>query len=488
MRAAMAGDLYDLTDSHDRKIRSDLIRAIMADEVKWPRGGRVDPRGINLKGADLVGALNLDHVESNVPLVLSECNSFDGIYFSWAQLRSLDLTGLNAPVVCGAGASIACDLIISRASVAGDKLLTAVNLQDVRVCGNLDLSACRIKCGSAEYSKERAMESINKALRLGEDGAVRLLGANVSGMVNLDGASVISSIGTAIQATNFSAGGSVFFGAGFRAQGRGDRGVLRLSGAKIGGQAVFLGGKACATGSNSVALDMRHMKVSKEVLLSADFACFSSTPHDISSWSSIGIVRLDGMSYGSMPRRSKETASLGEWLEILSKRTPSYASQPYMQLAAVHQAAGHEKDARKIRILQQADLLIRGDLPYWSRMWHRVTGITVGYGYRPGIALLWLLMVLASAMLLIIGIAGPLDLVLRNSSTGSVRCLVIEQAKLALDSVIPLIKTNNIHECKIDYSRNGGKVIIVCTWLLQALAWSLATLFVAGFTGLMKKK
>ncbi len=48
-------------------------------------------------------------------------------------------------------------------------------------------------------------------------------------------------------------------------------------------------------------------------------------------------------------------ASLQQWRDLLGDRTPDYAAQPWQQLAAVHRAAGHEGDARRILIAQQDD-------------------------------------------------------------------------------------------------------------------------------------
>ena len=58
------------------------------------------------------------------------------------------------------------------------------------------------------------------------------------------------------------------------------------------------------------------------------------------------------VAYTGVPRDS----TLEEWLDLLANRTRQYASQPYHQLAAAHQAAGHERDVRRIGIAQQRDL------------------------------------------------------------------------------------------------------------------------------------
>jgi hypothetical protein len=132
--------------------------------------------------------------------------------------------------------------------------------------------------------------------------------------------------------------------------------AVRIRGARIGGQLVLRGGLA----TGPVALDVKHVQVGMEVLFPADFAA--------------GAVDLDGLTYTGVPRDS----TLEEWLDLLANRTRQYASQPYHQLAAAHQAVGHERDVRRIRIAQQRDLRRCGRLTRRGRIWHRITGLTAG--------------------------------------------------------------------------------------------------------------
>jgi hypothetical protein len=50
--------------------------------------------------------------------------------------------------------------------------------------------------------------------------------------------------------------------------------------------------------------------------------------------------------------------SVAQWLILLRDGIPGYAAQPYQQLAAVHKAAGHDGDVRKI-LMQQRRQQIR---------------------------------------------------------------------------------------------------------------------------------
>jgi hypothetical protein len=237
--------------------------------------------------------------------------------------------------------------------------------------------------------------------------------------------------------------------------------AVRIRGARIGGQLVLREGRA----TGPIALDVKHVQVGMEVLFPAGFAD--------------GLVDLDGLTYTGVPRDS----TLDEWLHLLANRTHQYASQPYHQLAAAHQAAGHERDVRRIRVAQQRDLLRRGRMTRRGRTWHRITGLTIGYGYRPSVALLWLAATLAVAILVIVGVGGPAGLV--RGATGP--CSVVEQIGVALNAATPLIKPDAQQRCQVTTTTGLGQFVVVTTWILQGFTWAFATLFIAGFTGLVRK-
>lgn len=175
----------------------------------------------------------------------------------------------------------------------------------------------------------------------------------------------------------------------------------------------------------------------------------------------------------------------GEWLELLARRTRTYASQPYFQLAAAYRSAGHERDVRRVHVARQRDLLRRGNLAAGARVWHRITGATVGYGYRPAVALVWWLAVLVVSVVLVVAVAGPLGLTVRPGQPGA--CAVVDRIGLALDTVTPLVKLDAVQRCRLASAGGAGGLVVVAAWILQGLGWAFLTLFVAGFTGLVRR-
>jgi hypothetical protein len=85
---------------------------------------------------------------------------------------------------------------------------------------------------------------------------------------------------------------------------------------------------------------------------------------------------------------------MDHWLRLFEDHSPAYAAQPYQQLAAMHRAAGHDREVRIILMAQNRDQIARTGVRGWDRSWARLTGLTLGYGYQPWRALLLLLAVL----------------------------------------------------------------------------------------------
>jgi hypothetical protein len=64
----------------------------------------------------------------------------------------------------------------------------------------------------------------------------------------------------------------------------------------------------------------------------------------------------------------------------------------------------------------------------------------------------------------------------------------VDQLGLALNTATPLVKPDSRQNCQIDSAAGLGQAVIVSGWVLQALAWAFVTLFVAGFTGLVRRE
>lgn len=408
---------------------------ITGDEVEASRirelmvgSDELDPSGLRVSGARIVGRLDLSDVVSKRPLILRNCTTDHPVVLDRAQFSVLDLSGLVAPSVRGQRASVEHDLWLSGAVLTSPEAV-ALDLRGLRAGGSVYLD-----------------EGFSTT------GSVVLNSAKIGAVLYCHGARLRNSgDGAALHAVDLHVGDAIFLSHGFDAEGDGRHATVRMRGARIDGQMVLREGRFRSPG---VALDLRHVKIGKDLLM--PFAGIS------------GSVQLEGLVYEGLPR----DATVDEWLELLSTRTPYYSTQPWTQLAAAHSAAGHERDVRRIRVAAQRDLRLRGQLSRWGRAWHLIRGVTVGHGYRPGLALVWLAGVLAVSVAVV-------------TLSGAVRCSAVEQVGYALNVATPLVKVDAAR-CTVSPSA-AGQFVLASTWLLQILAWAFATLFVAGFTGLVRR-
>ncbi|MGW6444420.1 hypothetical protein [Lentzea sp. NPDC055074] len=397
------------------EITGDEIRRRMIDHES------LDPGGLRIIGAKITGQLDLSDVVAKRPLVLQDCTTEQPVLLSRAQFTLLDLAGLDAPGIEARGLTVDHHLRLSGARLGAEESIDALHM---RIGGSVYLD-----------------EGFHAA------GSVTLSGSRVSGVLMCGG----GRFEAGLTLVDMQIGDGIFLNEGCDVSGGGRHAAVRLRGTRVDGQVVAREGRF----SSGVALDLRHVRVGKDLLM--PFAGID------------GDVQLEGLVYEGLPR----DATVDEWMSLLSTRTLRYSAQPWAQLASAHQAAGHEQDVRRIRVAQQRDLRRRGQLSRWGRAWHLVRGVTVGHGYRPGLALVWLAGVLAVSIGVVL-------------VSGAVRCSTVEQVGYALNVATPLVKVDAAR-CTVDAGSGAGRLVLASTWLLQILAWAFATLFVAGFTGLVRR-
>ncbi|MEU4643710.1 hypothetical protein [Micromonospora sp. NPDC023814] len=336
-----------------------------------------------------------------------------------------------------------------------------------------------------------------------EQGTVRLLGAHL-GTLHCTGARLKNATGPALEADHLQVDRDVALDGGFTATSASELGTIQLPGAHIGG--VLYCGGARLENTTGPALNTDGLRVDQDVLLDDGFTATSADGHAVLvlTGARIGgtfrldtdrtthtapdqgpLIELDGLTYSGLPR----PASLPRWLTLLREHTPGYAAQPYQHLAAAYRAAGHDRDARTILIAQRRDQIQRAGLARSERAWGRLTGITLGYGYQPWRALLLLLATLATAVILSVTGGHHGGLAQKPASTGEVTataCTTIDQIGVGLDLGAPLIKTGARDRCQ-PTDAPAGQTLTIASWFLQLLAWTFATLFIAGFTSAVRK-
>jgi hypothetical protein len=321
-----------------------------------------------------------------------------------------------------------------------------------------------------------------RATGRGKDGAVQLRAANIRGNLLCRGAQLDNDTGPALDARAIQVSETAWLRDSFRATGHsGDHAAVRLRRARIG---TTLEVGTGINNSDGPALDLRSASVTQLSLHPEAVNCYAEDNSRHQSTDSR--LLLDGLTYTTIPRN----AELEQWLAWLRHCTP-YAAQPYQQLASVHRAVGEEANARRILIAQQDDLRARGHLGgRWANARHWLLGLTIGYGYRTWRAFVGL----AAVLLLAIGLgllAGHIHADNRwvAAHPDGTACSTVEQVSLGVERAIPLLISNTriLDRCVLDSHSVPGQLITATGWILQLAAWALATLAIAGYTGLVRK-
>jgi hypothetical protein len=347
------------------------------------------------------------------------------------------------------------------------------------------------------------------AYGFGELGAVRLVGAHVGGDLSCFGATITNPSGPALHGEHLQVAGNLSLRGGFTADGFGELGAVRLAEAHIGGHLDCTG--AIIRNPRGPALQAGGaLQVAGRVFLREGFTahgagelgavrlvfariggqldCSSAV---VKSWSDPQHRwALDGLTYTGLPLDPLGQGSVG-WLDLIRTATPAYAAQPYQQLAAVYRAAGHDRDVRLILVAQRQAQLDRGALTgRGDRLWARITGITLGYGYQAWRALLFLLgVVVTSVMLAVIlgahgALAHPQDL--KNLAALTIPCTVTERVDVGLEIGARFLDTHAGDRCTTTNTATGIGLSYSISGL-RLLTGALAALFLAGFTSVVRK-
>lgn len=194
-----------------------------------------------------------------------------------------------------------------------------------------------------------------------------------------------------------------------------------------------------------------------------------------------------------------------------------FSPQPYEQLAEVLINSGREEEATKVLIAKQGDLRQFGNLGCWRTLVNIVLAGTIRHGYRPYVALIW------SAGFIVLGTvvfeygkqqnlmfptkANPHVTIQQQkkikesfNTSDFVPYVDIQQSQesdaakfdysefvplvYSIDSFIPIVDLNQKAYWIPKYNSKGLRWYL---WIHVALGWIFTSLWVAGFTGLVRR-
>jgi hypothetical protein len=434
---------------------------------------------------------------------------------------SLSCRGARLTRTDGDGNALTAD----RLKVGGDVILDgftaagAVRLSGADIVGQLSCHGAQLTGtdGDGNALAAEGMKAGAGVLLSGgftAAGAVRLLGAEIPGQLSCRGAQLTRTDrnGNALAANGMKVGADVLLDGGFTAAG-----TVSLVSANVGASVSLM--PTALADENKVALDAARAQISgtlrwapaAQVSGQVDLAGASvgqldddwSGQRPNGYWPADGQLRLNGFTYGSFGGDQQATVKQRlAWIRSQYRPRAEHnpaelTTQPYEQLAAVYRQAGQDTQARKVAIARRADLRKYGNLsPYrWFGNW--LLDKTIKYGYqtwRAGVGLaaafvaVWVLSFLAQQHHLMVpvgDIQGMHPVPSATRCTSSYPCFY--PAGYAVDTVIPII---NVHQAEF-WGPNGhapwGNAWVAGTGIATGLGWALATLLVAGYTGLVRQ-
>ncbi|MFI6098158.1 hypothetical protein ACIA8G_21570 [Lentzea sp. NPDC051213] len=229
-------DLAGNTDP-ELSIRAEVIR-----ELLLGRRGELDPRGIRVRGAQIVGDLDLSYVYAVVGLELVECVITERVTAEWARLPRLVLRGSVITMMHADGLRTEGELVLEHVRSSGTSERGTIRLMDAHIGGELDCDDAEITNDSGPaLSADRLQVGSNLSARrlrasgVGENGALRLLDAHVGGQFSCNDAKLVNDSGPSLITERIRVDGSLWLER-VQAKGAGRNGAMRLLGAHVGGQ------------------------------------------------------------------------------------------------------------------------------------------------------------------------------------------------------------------------------------------------------------
>ncbi|MGW3817352.1 hypothetical protein [Streptomyces sp. NPDC005046] len=345
-----------------------------------------------------------------------------------------------------------------------------VTLRAAHVGGDLDMSDSQLSNPGSVALTVSQMHVEGDVLcdRIKTSGQVDLSGARVNGVVRFWGAQLSNPRGRALYGYHLEVGTSVHLNSGFTAEGS-----IELAGARVNGRLTLWDARITAPGR--VALALTHVQAEEVDLRMAQrpqgivdlrHAVLGIIRDERESWPDE--LKLDGLRYdrfeNPLPPRQR--------IRWLLRDGSGYAPQPFEQLAFTYRSLGHEDEARTVSLLKER--LRRETLPWHARIWGVIQDVTVGYGYRPMRATLWLL-----ALLVLGSVVFTVQRPTRADSGGTE---VFNPVIFTLDVLLPVIGLGQ----GAAFTPTPGTQWI--GYLLTASGWILATTIVTGVTRSLNRR
>jgi hypothetical protein len=410
LRSAETRSIGLLDSLFDEIIRADRINvdgplflrgSIFSGEIRLPGAqikGALDCLGAKLKVAK-GNALTADRAEIGGFVYLQQGHDLSGTMQGFESSGTIRLLGakIKGDLSCS-GAKLRVKeenaLYADSAEIGGNVFLNngfestgTIRLPGVQIKGDLYCSGAklRVKEGDALFAVGveiggsvflNVFQDKDSGRR--EDfestGTIRLLGAQIKGILSCSGAKLKVTVGDALFADCAVIGANVSLDKGFESNG-----AVRLLGARIGGELAFIGAKTTLVICKDLRLggDMFWMGIQEpgESILHLTGASVKNLRDDRESWPAPGQLILDGLAYEELTLHKRQSAELvmshaygpelpfnvDERVEWLMLQPPDRRTepQPWMQLSKLLEAKGDRNGAKRV-VFKYRALLAKG--------------------------------------------------------------------------------------------------------------------------------
>ena len=401
-------------------------------------------------------------------------------------------------------------VLLDGADISGDLCFSGAQLTGINNDGNA-LVADGMKAGRDVLFDRAAGSDEADQLSFTAAGAVRLARADITGQLSFSGAQLTGTDhdGNALAADGMRAGAGVLLDEGFTTAG-----TVSLNSARAG-QLVL--NPARLVGADEITFDFTATEAQiAGVLRWAPDGQFSGqvnledahvgeledtwTPTGAQAhgyWPLAGRLRLNGFSYGGLGEASVQQRL--EWIrsQYEGEKPAVFAPQPYEELAAMYRQAGQDTEAREVAIARRRDLRKYGNLNWYRTFGNGFLDKTIRYGYQTWRAGLGLAAVFVA--FLVLSLIGQHQHVI--VPTGSIKGLdpvptatrctsdypCFYPLGYTVDTVIPIINVRQADYWGPDGNAPYGWLWVAGGWGATAAGWALATLLIAGYTGLVRQ-
>jgi hypothetical protein len=356
------------TWKHERDIRAAMIRWLAADSKAR---ARVDPKGVRVMGARIVGPLDLSDIHVPFAIALVQCSIPERMDLESTNIPFFDLAGSRIGEIFGPNMIVEGDLDIGYDNNPfGDTWASGeVYLEGAKVGGNASFGAGHFAHSKVEplgwgAELKRALD-LNKSDIKGDlvlccgfesHGAVILDGAKI-GTLYLGGSHLINPNNIALTAANVSVDREVGFipdpdqGGSPEAYGEVNFVTARIGTNFVVDHARFRGKAGERHGLVAAGLNVgkgfvwRDVTLENGAVLDLRGAVVGGLLDQERSWPSAGKLLIDGFIYKEFGSESPSDAtSRLKWLHL----QPGFRAQPYQQLANVLRDNGDEAGAARV--------------------------------------------------------------------------------------------------------------------------------------------